>query len=164
MTSPGRQSETNHEVLQLHRKEMEALYHRLIEEVVNEGQLDIVDEIVDSDFVMHVAGDPNPVRESDGLKEHVQAWRTAFPDLHLDVDAVLIHGNRVVGRWTLTGTHEGELMGIEPSEAQVSLRGVEIDRVENGEFVEIWEIVDTLSLFQQLGVIDPPTERGRDHE
>jgi predicted ester cyclase len=158
MTSPGRQSETNHEALQLHRTEIEALYHRLIEEVVNDGQLDIVDEIVGSDFVMHVAGDPEPVRGPDGLKEHVQAWRTAFPDLHLDVDAVLIQGNRVVGRWTLTGTHEAELMGIEPSEAQVSIRGVEIDRVENSEFVEIWEIVDTLSLFEQLGVIDPLTE------
>lgn len=158
MTSPDRQSATDHEVLQLHRKEMEELYHRLIKEVVNGGNLDIVDEIVSSDFVMHVAGDPEPIHGPTGLKEHMQPWHTAFPDLHLDIDEVLVDGSRVIGRWTLTGTHEEEFMGIEPSGAQISIRGVEIDWIEDGEIVKLWEIVDTLSLLQQLGVIDPLTE------
>lgn len=158
MTSPDRQSASDHEALRLYRKEVEDLYHRLIEEVVNEGNLDVVDEIVSSDFVMHVAGDPEPVRGPTGLEEHLTPWHTAFPDLHIDIDDVLIDGNQVVGRWTLTGTHENEFMGIEPSDARISISGVEIDWVEDGEIVELWEIVDTVSLLQQLGVIDPLTD------
>lgn len=158
MTAPDRQSSPDLEALALYRKEVEELYRRLIGEVVNEGNFEVVDEIVGSDFVMRVAGDPEPIQGPTGLKAHIQLWHTAFPDLHVAIDEVLIDGYQVIGRWTLTGTHENEFMGIEPSGARISIWGVEIDRVKDGEIVEVWEIVDTLSLLQQLGVSDPLTE------
>jgi predicted ester cyclase len=77
----------------------------------------------------------------------------AFPDMHLYVEDAVAEGNKLVTRWSAHGTHKGDLMGIPPTGKEVSIAGIAIDRFENGQSVEHWEIIDQLSLMQQLGVI-----------
>ena len=92
----------------------------------------------------------------EGRKMFASALFTAFPDMHFRIEDMLTEGDKLVARWSAHGTHTGELMGIPPTGKQVSLGGIAIDRFENGQSVELWEIFDQLGLLQQLGVI--PTQ------
>ena len=77
----------------------------------------------------------------------------AFPDLHVDVKDLIAEGEKLVTRYSVHGTHKGELMGIPPTGKEVSITGVAIDRFENGLSVEHWEIIDQVGLMQQIGAI-----------
>jgi steroid delta-isomerase-like uncharacterized protein len=77
----------------------------------------------------------------------------AFPDLHVEVEDLVTDGGKVVTRYSVHGTHKGELMGIPPTGRQVSIGGIAIDRFENGRSIEHWEYYDQMGMMQQLGVI-----------
>ena len=89
----------------------------------------------------------------EGRKMFYSAFLAAFPDLHVHIEDTLAEGDKLVTRWSAHGTHEGELLGIPPTGKQVSVGGTAIDRFENGQSVEHWEIFDQVGLMQQLGVI-----------
>ncbi len=89
----------------------------------------------------------------EGRKMFYSAFLTAFPDLHVHIEDVFAEGDKLVTRWSAHGTHDGELMGIPPTGRKASLGGMAIDRFENGQSVEHWEVFDQLGLMQQLGVI-----------
>ena len=92
-----------------------------------------------------------PGRE--GRKLFAGAFFSAFPDVHLHVEDLIAEGDTVVARWSAHGTHLGDLMGIPATGKPVNITGVAIDRFENGQAVELWEVIDQLGLMQQLGVI-----------
>ena len=77
----------------------------------------------------------------------------AFPDLHVTVEDLIAEGDKIVGRVTLTGTHQGELLGIPATGKKVAFSEIHIVRISNGKAVEHWEIADIMSMMQQLGVI-----------
>lgn len=154
MTVPDHDETGEHPSLRLARTENEALFRRFVDDVVNEGRLDVVDDLVSRDLVVHVAGDPVSIRGPDELKARVRAYRRAFPDLTLEVDDLIVTGTEVVGRVTMTGTHEGEFGGIEPTGARIDVERVLIDRLERGSVVERWETIDTHTLRRQLGEPD----------
>ena len=79
--------------------------------------------------------------------------RTTFPDIDVSVDDLIAEGDRVVIRWTGTGTHSGEFMGVPATGVKISVTGIAIDRIEGGKIVEHWEQFDTLGMMQQLGAI-----------
>ena len=162
MTEPHSQGGDEHPYLRLRRTEHEALFYRFVDDVVNEGRLEVVDDLVSHDVVMHVAGDPVPIRGPEAVKASVRRDRTAFPDLSLEVDDLVVDGPEVVGRLTMTGTHEGPFAGIEPTGVHVEVQRVVIDRIENGTLVERWELLDTHHLRRQLGATEPPGDRRRD--
>ena len=89
----------------------------------------------------------------EGRRMFYSAFLAAFPDLHVHIKDTLAEGDKLVMRWSAHGTHTGELMGIPPTGKQVSVGGTAIDRFENGQSVEHWEIFDQVGLMQQLGVI-----------
>lgn len=138
-------------------EENKELYRRLIEETFNEGDLDLVDELVAEDCVLHEAGQPEPIRGPEGVKAFLGTYRSAFPDAHIDIEEVVAEGDVVVGRWTATGTHEGELEGIEPTGNEVTVMGLEMYRAEDGRFVEGWEVFDALGMLRQLGAVPEPS-------
>ena len=78
---------------------------------------------------------------------------TAFPDIKATMDDLVVAGDRVVGRFTYRGTHAGPLYGIPPTGNPIEMRSIDIWRTENGEFVEHWDELNYLELFQQIGVI-----------
>ena len=82
--------------------------------------------------------------------------RAAFPDLQYTVEDQIAEGDKVVTRYTASGTHRGELMGIAPTGSRVEITGISITRVEDGKIEEIWETHDALGMMRQLGVIPSP--------
>jgi predicted ester cyclase len=91
--------------------------------------------------------------DADGHKAFMAGLLAAFPDSRFIVDDVIAEGDKLVTRWSAHGTHTGELMGIPPTGRKVLVSGTAIDRFENGQSVEHWEIFDQVGLMQQLGVI-----------
>ena len=83
----------------------------------------------------------------------VGAFRAAFPDLRVKNEDVIAEGDKVVARWTARGTHNGALMNIPPTGKQVTLKGIDVLRIEGGKIVERWGEFDALGMLHQLGVI-----------
>ena len=93
---------------------------------------------------------------SDGREANRAWWSdffTAFPDIKATMDNVVIAGDRVVGRFTYRGTHTGPLYGVPATGKPIEMRSIDIWRIENGLFVEHWDELNYLELFQQMGLI-----------
>ena len=137
-------------------EENKAVARRIDAEVWNEGRLEVIDELIAGDYVSTVVGVPEQIRGPQGFREFVVTYRTAFPDLHISIDEQVAEGDIVVTRWTGTGTHEGELMGIPATGKQVTTAGINIDRIAGGKLVAGWGLFDQLGLLQQIGAIPVP--------
>ncbi len=129
-----------------------AQVRRFYEEVFNQKKRAAIDEFSDPSYVDHTAppGLPGGI---EGQKQLIGMYLTAFPDLHLTVEDMIAEGDKVVSRWTASGTHPGEFMGIPPTGKQLIAKGIEINRIAGRKFVEHWMELDTLGLLQQLGVV-----------
>ena len=128
---------------------------RFLGEVINQGRLEQADELVAADFVEL---DPLPGQRQgrEGLKEVIGMLRGAFPDMHWVVDETVASGDKVVTRFTWTGTHRGTFLGIPATGRGVNAKGVVIDRLEAGKMADSRILMDNFTMMQQLGVI--PTE------
>lgn len=132
-------------------------FERFIEEVWNEKQPAKVDDIFAEDYVNHGAQPPN----REGLKNRLDRMLAAFPDIHVAVDDVLVEGDKLGVRLTVTGTHEGPFMGVAPTGEKVAFRVCSILRVEDGRIVEQWDSADLFTAMVQIGGIElpgPPAE------
>ena len=138
-------------------EENKTIVRRINEEVWNKGDLDVIDELIADDAVISVVGAPQEIRGPAGFREFVTMYRTAFPDLRITVDEQIGEGDVVVNRWTATGTHEGELMGIAATGKQATTSGVNINRISGGKLVQGWGLFDQLGLLQQIGAVPVPT-------
>jgi steroid delta-isomerase-like uncharacterized protein len=136
-----------------------ALYRRYFE-AMNKGQeafMAAMDELCAPDYVWH-----GPLGEMDlaAWKQMAPAFYTAFPDQHATVEDLLAEGDKVVARFTVRGTHQGEFMGIPPTGKVVTYRGIVISRFAGGKIVEDWESADMLGFMQQLGAIPQMAQSG----
>jgi steroid delta-isomerase-like uncharacterized protein len=129
-----------------------AISRRLFEQVWNKGDLAVLDELYAPDLVNHDA-QPGLLPGIEGAKQFIGMYLAAFPDTHMVVEDQVAEEDKVVTRWTATGTHKGELMGIPPTGKQVKVSGITIDRLEGGKIVEEWASFDQLGMLQQIGVI-----------
>ena len=129
-----------------------ALLRRFYEELWSQGGLETIPELVSEDFVDHhsLPGAP-PGRE--GPAALITTWRTAFPDMRETVEDLIAEGEKVVGRFTMRGTHSGEFMGVPATGRSVTMSGIDIVRVEGGKIVEFWYGEHLLELMQQLGAV-----------
>jgi steroid delta-isomerase-like uncharacterized protein len=125
---------------------------RFLEEVINQGRLEQADELVAVDFVEL---DPLPGQRQgrEGLKEVIGMLRAAFPDIHWVVEETVASGDKVVTRFTWTGTHRGTFLGVPASGRSVSVKGVVIDRLAAGKMADSRILMDNFAMMQQLGVI-----------
>lgn len=130
----------------------EALVTRYVQEVVNEGKLDVIDEIYAEDYLNHTTMSVGTVAGRGAVAETVEQWRSAFPDLAVRIDDVISDADRVATRITVTGTHEGDWRGLAATGQSIEIRIISIFRIENGLIQERWENADMLSLLQQLGI------------
>ncbi|NIO11529.1 MAG: DUF4440 domain-containing protein [Deltaproteobacteria bacterium] len=136
-------------------EENKALILRQLEEVMNKHNPDAIDEFYAPDLVYHNAppGIP-PTRE--GVKAQVAMYMGAFPDTKVTSDFLVAEGDKVVIRWTATGTHTGDLGEIPATGKRTKTTGIAIFRVAGGKIVEEWFESDTMDLMQQLGVVPAP--------
>jgi steroid delta-isomerase-like uncharacterized protein len=120
--------------------------------MLNTHDPDLVDQFLAEDYVN------NNAFVADGREANRQFWRaffTALPDLTASMEDLVISGDRVVGRFVYRGTHTGEFMGIPASGNAVEMTTIDIWRVQDGAFAEHWDEVNTLQVFQQMGVLPP---------
>jgi steroid delta-isomerase-like uncharacterized protein len=136
-------------------EENKRLAARPHEEVFNQGNLDAADGIFSSDYVQHEAHLPPLPPGPEGVKRLASMLRAAFPDLRLRLDETVAEGDKVVHYWTFQGTHQGEFNGIPATGRGVVITGIDIWRIEDGKLKENRQIVDNLSLLEQLGVVPP---------
>ncbi len=130
------------------------IFRRYFEEVLNAGNLDLIDALIAPNYVSHYPTGYDFGGGPDDVKQIVTTVRTGFPNVHFTVEDVLAEGDRVVGRWTFRGTHHGDFMGIPPSGNSVSVVGIAIYRIVDDKIAEAWVAWDALGLMQQIGA-DP---------
>jgi steroid delta-isomerase-like uncharacterized protein len=130
-------------------------------EGVNSGNFDIFDEVVAPEVVDH---DPAPEQGPgpQGFKEMFRTMRSAFPDLQVTPEHMTATDDDVALAYTITGTHEGEFLGLAPTGRKVTARGVQIGRFEDGRLVERWGSSDQLAILQQLGAEPQPGGEARE--
>lgn len=132
-----------------------ATLERFVEEVINQGQFEAADELVEENFVEL---DPFPGQQQgrEGLKDVIRMMRIGFPDIHWTVEETIASGDKVVSRFKWTGTQRGEFLGIPATGRKVTVPGVVIDRLNDGKMADSRILMDTLGMMQQLGVIPRP--------
>ena len=132
--------------------ENKAVISSFLEEVLNQGRLERVDDLVAVDFVEL---DPLPGQQQgrEGLKQVIGAFRTAFPDIHWVIEEMLGEGEKVFSRFTWHGTHGSEFFGVPATGKQITVKGMVVDRVLAGKMVESQILMDGLSMMRQLGAI-----------
>jgi len=117
---------------------------------VNSGNLEVLTEVVAPGVVDNdPAPDQGPGPE--GFINLFETMREAFPDLNVTVDKMVADDDNVAIAYTITGTHKGDFMGVPATNRQVSARGVQIAKFENGQIVERWGSSDQLGILQQIG-------------
>ena len=123
-------------------------------EEASQGNFGALDSIVSPDYILH----PEGVRGPEGLAQMVQGYREAIADLRVTIEHQFTEGDYVATRSTLTGRHEGDLMGTAPTGRDVSFSMLTISRCRDGKIEEEWEIADTISLLQQVGALPEPAQ------
>jgi steroid delta-isomerase-like uncharacterized protein len=136
--------------------ENERLARRFFEELCNERKLEVADEILTADSLYHDPQSPPSEPGPEGVKETVRIYQETL-DGHWNVHEVIATDDRVVTRWTGTGVHQAELMGIPPTGREISVEAISIMRVQDGRIAEHWCTWDTLGLLQQIGAVPAPT-------
>ena len=135
-------------------EENKAVVRRWVD-AFNEGDLEAVDELLTDSYVRHDPNSPE-VRGPEEEKRLIAMYRAAFPDLHFTVEDMVAEDDRVATRVGISATHEGELLGIPPTQRRLSFTAMELYRLAEGRIDEQWVNVDTLGMMQQLGAIPVP--------
>ena len=130
-----------------------ATVRRMIEEVWNKGNLDVVDEVVTPEYVFRPPG--QEFKGRDGLKQVVTMYRNAFPDLHLTIEDIIAEGDIVALTCAVQGTFKSEMMGIPPTGKELNAKSAIFVRFKDGKEIEAEEFEDQLTVFRQLGIPVP---------
>lgn len=135
-------------------EENKALVRRLFEETWNKGNLEVADELLSGDCVLHYQGRAFPIY-GDAGKAIIARWRKAFPDFQFLFEDCIAEGDKVVLRIPFRATHQGIFWDIAPTGKQIQVSEMLIARIEDGKIAEMWEDYDQLGMLQQLGAIPP---------
>lgn len=128
---------------------------QFIEEVLNQGNIDATGQFFWEDMVELVPF-PGQGPGVEGLKDVLRGLRAGFPDMHWTIDEQIAEGDKVLTRFTWTGTHRGAFLGIPATERPVTVWGMVNDRLEEGKIKDTRIIMDTMGLMVQLGVVPGP--------
>ena len=136
-----------------------ALVRRYLDQAYNNSRSDVIDELIADNYVDHSAPSGQAPGAA-GTRQVYDMYRTAFPDLRVDIHDLVAENDLVVARATFTGTSRGPLMGAPPTGKPVQFASMVIVRLRAGRFVERWEQMDLLGLMLQLGVVSQQNEEG----
>jgi steroid delta-isomerase-like uncharacterized protein len=126
---------------------------RLYEEIITKGNLDAIKEVFTADYQDHDPANEEETRGHDGVRQEVEMYRSAFPDLQMTVEDQLAEGDQVVTRWTVRATHQGVLMDMAATGNKVTMTGITIHRFADGKIQEGWWNWDALGMLRQVGAI-----------
>ena len=137
----------------MQNKEIIELY---IQQVWEEHDLSTIDRVFTEDAIIH-----SPLNRTQGrvtMKEMVEKWLQAFPDLEITWHDHIAEDDKVVSRWQAIGTHLGGFFDTRPTNKEVGFTGVTTYRMENGKVVEYWALVDMHAILSQLNDYDHISE------
>ncbi|MEP7293141.1 MAG: ester cyclase [Chloroflexota bacterium] len=133
------------------------LLRRHFDEVLNQGLLNVIDEIYASNYVLdapvQTAGSVQAhgeTRGRDGLKRRVTLFRTAFPDIHFTVDNLLAEGDQVAVQYTFAGTHTGQFGELSPTGMKINVSGILIAQVNHNKIESAVSVFDSGDMIHQL--------------
>lgn len=129
-----------------------AVVRRFYEQVINEGKVELLRELVDEEYTEVWEGERFEVG-LDGARQHALGVRQTYPDFHLSIDRQIAEGDWVVSCVTARGTHLGEWMGMAPTGKRVTFTGVNVDRVVEGKIVEHGGAANMLGPLLNIGAI-----------
>ncbi len=127
-------------------------YQQYVEEFLQNGNEEIADKLIAKDVITH-DGMPDQAPGLQGVKDTFKALRTAFPDLKANLQDIIAEGDKVVGRFVVTGTHTGTFMGMPATGKSFSYDEIVIVRFKDGKIAEHWAEMDTMGFLQQLGLM-----------
>ena len=131
-----------------------AVTRRYYEEVLNQGRVDVLDDLATTDYDEH---DPLPGQGTglSGLKDRVRGLRQALAQT-FTIEDLVAEGDRVVVRWSGSGRHVGDFFGAPPTGRSFTIAGIDVHAFRDGRMAAHWHVVDQLALLQQLGLIPEP--------
>ena len=129
-------------------------WRRIVDEIYNEGRVDLVDEIFAEDYVEKTANAPLPPTR-DGVRMYFEAQRAAFPDLHAEILSVGQDGDTHFGHVRVTGTMTGDFLTMPASGKSATWEEMHTGRFAGGKLVEHSAVFDQLGMLTQLGFIPP---------
>jgi steroid delta-isomerase-like uncharacterized protein len=132
-----------------HNKE---LARRLFEEGFGKGNLGVLDEIMTPDAVDHTPF-PGVASGREGYKQTISMIRSGFPDMKMKVEEMICEGDRVMARWTSTGTHQGEFMGVPASGKPINIGGLSELIISDGKIAGDWTQYDAIGMMTQIGAM-----------
>lgn len=126
----------------------------------NEGDLSLGDEVLAPEIVRHTVDVYEDIVGIEAFKEYVTRQRAMFPDFNATIDEFIVIGDKVVARWTATGTNTGPFGDLPSTGKKIKYSGVNVSRVVDGKIVEEWVYFNQASMLTQLGftIIPPVTE------
>ena len=135
---------------------------RFIEGLWNQRILELADELFDEHCITHqlrVGNDPKGApRGPEEMKHHVKDWLASFPDIHFTIEQMLAEGDRVMTQCYALGTHTAAWLGIPATGKAIKIQMSVVHRIARGRIVEDWVLVDSLGIFQQLGLVKESEE------
>jgi ketosteroid isomerase-like protein/predicted ester cyclase len=135
-------------------EDVEGILHRMFDELINAGRLELADELFAEDYVDH--GPMGDMAGRDTFKQMVAQWRDAVPDVHCDVDTVIAQGDLCAWLVRTTGTHTGDGLGFPATGRRFETVSANIGRFRDGRAVEHWAEQGMFPMLTQIGVIPMP--------
>ena len=132
----------------------EATLRRMFDEIINQGRLEVADELFADDYVDH--GPMGDIAGRDGFKELVARWREAVPDVHCEIDHVIVEGDLAAWLVHTTGTHTGDGLGFPATHKRFQTVSANIGRFVDGRAAEHWAEQGMFPMLVQLGVLPVP--------
>jgi predicted ester cyclase len=131
-----------------------AIVQRMFDEIINKGQLDVVDELFAADYLDH--GPMGDIAGPEEFKAMVTQWRSAVPDVHCEVGNFIVDGDDVAWVVRTTGTHTGDALGFPATGRSFDTVSANIGRLRDGKAVEHWAEQGMFPFLVQIGVIPAP--------
>jgi steroid delta-isomerase-like uncharacterized protein len=134
-----------------------AVVRRFVVEVVDEGKLDLLDEVIAPGYVEH-SPDPGQPPGRDGLRQGLQTLLRAFPDFRSSIQEIVAEGEKVAYFAVSRATHQGEFHGIAATGRTIEIEEMHVVRVVDGKIAEHRALYDTLGMLRQLGALPDPVQ------
>ena len=150
LPSQASQGDDAYAALSQEEKQNKLVIATAIIDVLNKGQFEKVDELFADELVEHDPYQTKTKSPKESFIAAVNVFRSAFPDGVMTIEKQIAEGDFVSTRWSKTGTHMGEFMGIPPTNRKITFTGIFFDRLENGKIVETWANYDLFGLLQQI--------------
>jgi predicted ester cyclase len=136
---------------------------RFMEEAFGQDKPELLEDLLDPDFVRY---DPyieaGEVRGVQTVKDNIVWFHNVFPDLTCTIEDQVAEGDKVVTRWSASGTHQGETEELGPPTGnRMEITGISIERISEGKVVESWDNYDAMGMMQQLGHIPSPEQQAQ---